>query len=632
MRSPRFHLLLAALGSTLTFAAAGQAQTLPSIDARTFRPSSDPSAGLVLEPALTPGGGNWSIGGWLSYANHPVTLRAAATDDVAYRPVEHLVAADLTAAIGIGSRASVGLDVPVILYQDGSNSLPPTIVTSGAAPSSGLGDIAVHGKATILSNDGGGFGLAALAALTLPTGDRTSFMGDGSATVGARVLAEYSLVFAALQASVGYTLHTDHHTWPDPSVGGIEFGDQIPWTLGIRLNPNFFKIDSSNRQSWELALHGALPAGGDSNAPLPFGGGGPGSAAESPVLLAASDRIALGHYRDTFALAGVDVGLNTAVGVPTIRGIVGVGWAPHEHDMDHDGVPDDLDQCPEIPEDRDGFEDSDGCPDVDNDGDGIIDTEDACPNTPGEPSPDPKKNGCPGNAPQPKPASDRDGDGIYDDVDRCPDQPEDKDGFQDDDGCPDPDNDGDGISDSADACPSVPGEPSTDPRRNGCPNPDRDGDTYDNETDACPDAAEVFNGVRDDDGCPDEGGKPLVTVDTKDPRLPVRLAAPLRFKGTPEAPEVDAISMTTLRALGLELNRHRDWTVEVGARPDKNGEAAAMARATAVAKALGTLTHRDEVAKATGWSSVMKQPGSEGGLGFLVLVQPPQAPSPPPPK
>ena len=44
------------------------------------------------------------------------------------------------------------------------------------------------------------------------------------------------------------------------------------------------------------------------------------------------------------------------------------------------------------------------------------------------------------------PNDDPDGDGISDDADKCPNEPEDKDGFQDDDGCPDPDNDGDGVA------------------------------------------------------------------------------------------------------------------------------------------------------------------------------------------
>jgi outer membrane protein OmpA-like peptidoglycan-associated protein len=73
------------------------------------------------------------------------------------------------------------------------------------------------------------------------------------------------------------------------------------------------------------------------------------------------------------------------------------------------------------------------------------------------------------NAP-PAPPGDRDGDGIVDDDDKCPDRAEDKDGFQDQDGCPDIDNDGDEVLDIADACPNQP---------------------------------ETFNGYEDEDGCPD---------------------------------------------------------------------------------------------------------------------------------
>ena len=49
---------------------------------------------------------------------------------------------------------------------------------------------------------------------------------------------------------------------------------------------------------------------------------------------------------------------------------------------------------------------------------------------------------------------DTDGDGIYDDEDACPNEPEDKDGFQDQDGCPDPNNDGDKLLDKDDKCPN----------------------------------------------------------------------------------------------------------------------------------------------------------------------------------
>jgi outer membrane protein OmpA-like peptidoglycan-associated protein len=51
-------------------------------------------------------------------------------------------------------------------------------------------------------------------------------------------------------------------------------------------------------------------------------------------------------------------------------------------DRDHDGILDDVDACPDQTEDRDGFQDTDGCPDPDNDGDGVLDAIDKCPNTP----------------------------------------------------------------------------------------------------------------------------------------------------------------------------------------------------------------------------------------------------------
>ena len=129
---------------------------------------------------------------------------------------------------------------------------------------------------------------------------------------------------------------------------------------------------------------------------------------------------------------------------------------PIVKDTDGDGIPDDLDRCPLDPEDKDGFQDEDGCPDPDNDGDGIVDKMDGCPNEPG-----PLENkGCP--------VRDRDGDGILDHLDKCPDDPEDKDGFEDEDGCPDLDNDKDGIPDKQDACPNDPGVANPDPKKNGC--------------------------------------------------------------------------------------------------------------------------------------------------------------------
>ena len=112
-------------------------------------------------------------------------------------------------------------------------------------------------------------------------------------------------------------------------------------------------------------------------------------------------------------------------------------------------------QGPDEPEDKDGFEDEDGCPELDNDKDG-----------------------------------------IYDSQDKCPNDPEDKDGFEDTDGCPDPDNDKDGVLDKDDKCPMQPG-----PKENqGCPDTDKDKDTVVDRLDKCPDDP----GPPSNAGCPEK--------------------------------------------------------------------------------------------------------------------------------
>jgi outer membrane protein OmpA-like peptidoglycan-associated protein len=60
-------------------------------------------------------------------------------------------------------------------------------------------------------------------------------------------------------------------------------------------------------------------------------------------------------------------------------------------DNDQVGILDADDRCPLVPEDRDGFEDEDGCPDTDNDQDTVLDPNDNCPLAPGLP----ENNGCP---------------------------------------------------------------------------------------------------------------------------------------------------------------------------------------------------------------------------------------------
>jgi len=108
-------------------------------------------------------------------------------------------------------------------------------------------------------------------------------------------------------------------------------------------------------------------------------------------------------------------------------------------DSDGDGVPNDIDECPETPE---GVEvDERGCP-LDSDGDGVPDYLDKCPGTPKGVEVD--CDGCP---------PDSDGDGVPDYRDKCPGTPR---GVEvDSDGCP-LDSDGDGVPDYRDKCPGTP--------------------------------------------------------------------------------------------------------------------------------------------------------------------------------
>ena len=122
---------------------------------------------------------------------------------------------------------------------------------------------------------------------------------------------------------------------------------------------------------------------------------------------------------------------------------------PKQRDLDHDYIGDECDHD----DDNDDFEDDvDNCPLVSNkeqkdaDHDGVGDVCDNCVNVV--------------NFDQ----QDADSDAAGNACDQCIDVPEDRDGYHDDDGCPDPDNDHDLVQDVYDACPLTYGE-----GESGCP-------------------------------------------------------------------------------------------------------------------------------------------------------------------
>lgn len=166
-------------------------------------------------------------------------------------------------------------------------------------------------------------------------------------------------------------------------------------------------------------------------------------------------------------------------------------------DRDGDHLVDRKDACPDLPEDLDGFQDQDGCPDPDNDGDGILDAVDGAPDEPEDFDGWQDEDGIPD--------PDNDGDGILDRWDLCPNVPEDMNGHRDDDGCPEVflDRDGDGIADSLDGCPDEAEDLDGFEDQDGCPELDNDLDGIVDSRDGCPDQAEDYDGVEDEDGCPE---------------------------------------------------------------------------------------------------------------------------------
>ncbi|HEY0708039.1 MAG TPA: OmpA family protein [Polyangia bacterium] len=162
----------------------------------------------------------------------------------------------------------------------------------------------------------------------------------------------------------------------------------------------------------------------------------------------------------------------------------------------------------------------------------------------------------------PPPPVDPDGDGIAGDTDKCPNVAEDRDGFEDEDGCPEADNDKDGVPDQSDKCPLKPESMNGIDDEDGCPEEDGDNDGFVGTRDQCPDAPETKNGFQDGDGCPDE--------------LP---AAVKKFTGVIEGIKFKTNSANILKGSFLVLDRavavlkeYPDLKMEIQGHTDDRGK------------------------------------------------------------
>jgi outer membrane protein OmpA-like peptidoglycan-associated protein len=264
-----------------------------------------------------------------------------------------------------------------------------------------------------------------------------------------------------LQLELGYLWMSEGDAPSDPKLKPIGSASSSQIGLGVRVRPFIASWDGEQAASpaglWLSAAGGGARTGGLTRPMVDVFAGW--DLLLNQGRLGVGPTVGLVHvFQPNDELRPADANL-LFVGV---HAMLDPTAAPVDDDRDKDGIKNSVDSCPDDPEDKDGFQDEDGCPDLDNDKDGIPDTSDQCANDPEDKDGFEDEDGCPD--------LDNDKDGILDKQDKCPNEPEDKDGFEDEDGCPDLDNDQDGVPDAQDKC---------------------------------PDEKETMNGYADDDGCPD---------------------------------------------------------------------------------------------------------------------------------
>lgn len=382
-----------------------------SVDVQNFQPELAPKTVFSTEGSGVFKHMEAGAGLWLNYASRPllVTLQNEAGVERDLAVVNQQLALHLMAGVGLFGRFQLDFNVPVYAVNEGDSSgLYPNgggkIIAGGVG-----GDVSLRLKGNILSSDGADsrFGLAMALEVSLPSGDETAFVGESGPTLLPSVIADFHMGSVLVALNTGVLIRSEE------DVRNIKFGPELRYKLGAewRVLDDMVGIGGElfGRTQFASADQGSLELNGS---PLEY-------------LLGVKLYTPSGVSVSTAAGAG----LISGYGSTDFRAVVGVAYTPMPKrkagalDTDGDGILDTEDACPSVAEDKDGFQDEDGCADLDNDGDGIPDEQDKCSN-----------------------------------------EAEDQDGFKDDDGCPDPDNDGDGVLDINDKCPNKKGVAS-----DGCP-------------------------------------------------------------------------------------------------------------------------------------------------------------------
>ena len=464
-----------------------------------FHPAVDRQGILDAEWAEVTRHLSWDVALWLSYANDPLVLRFVDQSGRATALVSHRLGGTLVGSVGLFDWAEVGVELGLTLFQGQGDSISD--FTNGVSDITlgGINDLRLVPKVRLLREKEHFVSVLFIPAITIPTGSSDAYFGDDSVTFNPEVAVSRTIADVRLAMNLGYRLRKSSNTL------NLKVDDEVTYKLAAQYNfENLVQVPVRLNASLSGAVSAKQLFENENQTPL-------------ELLMGAN--YAFTASLDAFIGGGV--GLVSGFGAPDFRLFAGVAYrndAPV--DADRDGFPDEVDGCPVAPEDKDGFEDEDGCPDPDNDYDKVLDMDDGAPNDPedrdnfqdedGVPDPDNDEDGildgddqCPLEAETlndfedgdgcPDGVPDTDGDGLNDLRDQCPEDPEDVDSFEDDDGCSDPDNDRDTLEDTVDRCPLEAGTV----ENAGCPDTDRDGDSVVDRLDNCPDEP----GIPEMQGC-----------------------------------------------------------------------------------------------------------------------------------
>ncbi|MCO4770094.1 MAG: OmpA family protein [Deltaproteobacteria bacterium] len=458
------------------------AQPTPSFDSQRYLPAGNTNGFLVVPEAHVLPKLKFGFDVQLNFAYRPLQLLST-NQQREGAVIDALFAGH--ARVGFAPTDWIQVDLKLPFMQFASTGSGLSQLNGNTAGVFSLGDLWLEGRFRLLREEKHVVSVALMPFVTFPTGNPRMMLSSGVPTFGAQAALSRVIWRFRLAGAIGYRFKLGN---PGYLLLGdrVAADDEILYSAGL----GFAIVPERLDVNLELFGTGIVGPGRSPGVVTDYPGKG---SLHSPLEALVDFRIQLA--KGFSAVVGGGWGITTGVGTPAFRVIAGVSYAP-SRDRDGDGILDGVDECPEVEEDMDGFEDEDGCPEVDNDEDGVVDGEDGCPLDPEDVDQFEDADGCPD--------PDNDGDTFLDGVDDCPDAAEDVDQFEDGDGCPDPDNDADGVPDADDACPNAPEDLDTWEDEDGCPDEDNDGDGFLDADDLCPLDAENVNDFKDDDGCPDD--------------------------------------------------------------------------------------------------------------------------------